>query len=78
MVRRWAGSRRAADLVLGGSLLTRQWVGLERRTAQDLDRDTMNARIWLGIHFRTAMTDGNQLGHRVSHWALGHYFQPVG
>jgi hypothetical protein len=48
------------------------------RTAQDLDRDTMNARIWLGIHFRTAMTDGNQLGHRVSHWALGHYFQPVG
>ena len=48
------------------------------RTAQDLDRDTMNARIWLGIHFRTAMTDGNQLGHRVSHWALRHYFQPVG
>jgi hypothetical protein len=47
------------------------------RTAQDLDRDTMNARIWLGIHFRTAMTDGNQLGHRVSRWALGHYFQPV-
>jgi hypothetical protein len=47
-------------------------------TAQDLDRDTMNARIWLGIHFRTAMTDGNQLGHRVSHWALRHYFQPVG
>ena len=48
------------------------------RTAQDLDRDTMNARIWLGIHFRTAMTDGNQLGHRVSHWILRHYFQPVG
>jgi hypothetical protein len=46
-------------------------------TAQDLDRDTMNARIWLGIHFRTAMTDGNQLGHRVSRWALRHHFQPV-
>jgi hypothetical protein len=23
------------------------------------------------------MTDGNQLGHRVSHWALRHYFQPI-
>jgi hypothetical protein len=37
VVRRWAGSRHAGDLVLGGSLLTRLWVGLERRTAQDLD-----------------------------------------
>ena len=65
---------RHIDLVLNSAVTgtTRQY-----RTAQDLDRDTMNARIWLGIHFRTAMTDGNQLGHRVSRWALGHYFQPV-
>jgi len=35
-------------------------------TARSLDRDTMNARIWLGIPFRKAMTDGNQLGHDVS------------
>jgi hypothetical protein len=38
----------------------------------------MNARVWMGIHFRTAMNDGNRLGHRVSRWALRHYFQPVG
>ena len=31
-----------------------------------LDAETMNARIWLGIHFRTAMTDGNALGHAVA------------
>ena len=48
------------------------------RTKHALDRDTMNARVWMGIHFRTAMTDGNRLGHRVSRWALRHYFQPVG
>lgn len=35
-------------------------------TAADLDRDTMNARIWLGLHFRRAMTDGNGLGHQVA------------
>ena len=35
-------------------------------TAADLDRDTMNARIWLGLHFRRAMTDGNLLGHQVA------------
>jgi len=37
----------------------------------------MNARVWLGIHFRKAVVDGNRLGHRVSRWALRHYFQPL-
>jgi len=42
-----------------------------------LDAETMNARIWLGIHFRTAMTDGNALGHAVADFAAAHYFQPA-
>jgi hypothetical protein len=46
--------------------------------ANALDEDTMNARIWLGLHFRKAMTDGNKLGHDVSDWATAHYFQPTG
>ena len=45
--------------------------------AAALDEDAFNGRIWLGIHFRKAMTDGNQLGHDVSAWALDRYFQPV-
>jgi hypothetical protein len=28
-------------------------------------------------HFRKAVVEGNRLGHRVSRWALQHYFQPV-
>jgi hypothetical protein len=47
-------------------------------TVDALDVDTMNARIWLGLHFRKAMTDGNLLGHDVSDWAIRHYFQPTG
>ena len=43
----------------------------------DLDTDTMNARIQLGIHFRKAMTDGNALGQDVVEYAVEHYFQPV-
>jgi hypothetical protein len=46
-------------------------------SADALDEETMNARIWLGIHFREAMTDGNQLGHDVSDWATTHFFQPT-
>ncbi len=47
-------------------------------SADALDEDTVNARIWLGIHFRRAMTDSSQLGHDVSAWASAHYFQPTG
>jgi len=35
-------------------------------TTDALDTETMNARIWNGFHFRTAMTAGNTLGHTVA------------
>jgi hypothetical protein len=47
-------------------------------TVAALDQETMNARIWLGFHFRRAMTDGNRLGHEVSAYAITHYFRPTG
>jgi hypothetical protein len=42
-----------------------------------LDAETMNARIWNGFHFRTAMTDGNALGHAVADFIISHHFQPT-
>jgi hypothetical protein len=42
-----------------------------------LDQETMNARVWLGIHFRTAMTDGNALGHAIADHAATNHFQPT-
>jgi hypothetical protein len=71
-----------------GSLLGRQNIDLvvssavtgttrHYATERALNRETMNARVWLGIHFRKAVVEGNRLGHRVSRWALQHYFQPV-
>ena len=47
------------------------------QTARELNEDTMNARIWLGIHFRRAMTDGNRLGQDVTSYVLRNAFQPV-
>ena len=35
-------------------------------TTDALDIETMNARIWNGFHFRSAMTAGNALGHAVA------------
>ena len=46
-------------------------------TTAAVDTETMNARIWLGFHFRTAMTDGNALGHAVAAHAAANRFQPT-
>jgi hypothetical protein len=46
-------------------------------TTDALDTETMNARIWNGFHFRTAMTDGNALGHAVAD-TIANTLQPIG
>lgn len=44
-------------------------------TVGALDIDTMNARIWLGIHFRDSMIDANEMGHEVSDEVIDDYFE---
>jgi hypothetical protein len=39
--------------------------------------DVVNARVWLGIHFRTADVASRNLGLQLSDWTIDHYFQPV-
>lgn len=47
-------------------------------TASKLNRETKNARIWLGFHFRRAMTDGNELGQRTAAYVADRAFEHVG
>ncbi len=44
------------------------------QTAEALNRQTKDARIWLGLHFRTAMNDGNHLGQRAAAYVAAHAF----
>ncbi len=41
---------------------------------QDLVDEVSNARIWGGIHFRSAVDDGVKIGTRVTNWVLAHHF----
>jgi hypothetical protein len=41
-------------------------------------QEIIDARVWSGIHFRTADVQGAVLGKQVAHWLDKHYFQPVG
>jgi hypothetical protein len=43
----------------------------------DVIDDTINARVYQGIHFRAADVQGAEIGKRVAHWLEEHYFQPV-
>jgi vanadium-dependent haloperoxidase-like protein len=56
---------------LPGPPLTRHY-----EFAADLNRDVVDARVWSGIHFRTADVVGSAIGTQVGDWAMDHYFQP--
>lgn len=43
-------------------------------SGSSLRNDVVDARVWLGIHFRSADTGGVDMGQRVADWALDHYF----
>ena len=39
--------------------------------------DTIDARVWQGIHFRSADVQGAKLGKDVANWVSTNFFQPV-
>jgi hypothetical protein len=46
-------------------------------SGRELRRDVVDARVWLGIHFRFADTASSDLGVRLADWTADHDFQPV-
>jgi hypothetical protein len=72
---------RAVSRVLGTShidlYITSTAAGVTRHydSASQLNRDVINARVWSGIHFRTADQVGSGMGKKVADWSLDHYFQ---
>ena len=47
------------------------------RFSQPLE-EIVEARIWAGLHFRTADVQARQLGTNVADFAAANYFEPVG
>jgi hypothetical protein len=45
--------------------------------ASELNQDAVDARVWAGIHFRTADVVAIEAGTQVGDWALDNYFQPT-
>jgi hypothetical protein len=62
------------DLIIGSSATgtTRHY-----QSAAHLKRDTENARIWSGLHFRKAMDDGNRVGRKTADYVMANEFRPL-
>jgi PAP2 superfamily len=48
------------------------------RRFSEAAEEVVDARIWLGIHFRTADVDARKLGERVAWWAFSNFLRPIG
>jgi hypothetical protein len=44
---------------------------------KDLEREVMDARIYIGFHYHHSVVQGTLLGQHVAHHVLGNFFQPV-
>lgn len=47
------------------------------RQFTDVIDDTIDARVYIGIHFRAPDVQGAEIGKDVARWLDQHYFQPV-
>jgi hypothetical protein len=46
-------------------------------TAQDLDTELVNARVWIGFHYRNSVLAGDDIGHSVADWSVQRFFLPA-
>jgi hypothetical protein len=44
---------------------------------EDIQKQVVDARVWLGFHFRNSVEQGEKLGNNVAEWELERYFKPV-
>ena len=46
-------------------------------TVHDIQAQIVDARVWLGFHFRNSVQQGLKVGNDAANWELGRFFKPV-
>jgi hypothetical protein len=73
ILRDFFGTDRMAITVTGPAERTTRTFESFSQVAQSVQ----DARVWAGIHFRSAVIDGTQMGRRIAEYALKNRMQPV-
>jgi hypothetical protein len=58
----------------GGTTLT---TSRQYKNVQHIQNEIVDARVWIGFHFRNSVEQGEQLGNDVADWDLSQAFQPI-
>jgi hypothetical protein len=58
----------------GSSMLT---TSQHFNTVDDIQKQVVDARVWLGFHFRNSVVQGEDVGNDVARWELHQFFKPV-
>ena len=45
-------------------------------TVAAIDNQLVDARVWIGFHYRNSVVVGETVGHSVAAWTLARYFLP--
>jgi hypothetical protein len=67
-----------ADKISFSSFSARTHTTRSFERLSDALKEVIDARVWGGIHFRTADVQGSVLGKKVAQYVRKNYFQPVG
>jgi hypothetical protein len=43
----------------------------------EIAKSVEDARVWAGIHFRSADIDGTEMGRRIAEYAVKNYMRPI-
>ena len=46
-------------------------------TVDDIQKQVVDARVWLGFHFRNSVVQGEDVGNDVARWELHQFFKPT-
>ena len=66
------GDKIAASYVYPTLGVSRKWSSLSQIT-----KEMEDARVWGGVHFRTASEHGTQVGRQIADYGLNTHLQPV-
>jgi hypothetical protein len=58
----------------GGTTLT---TSRDFNNVQEIQNQIVDARVWIGFHFRNSVVQGENLGNQVAAWDLSQAFQPT-
>ena len=47
-------------------------------TVNEIQKQEIDARVWIGFHFRNSVKQGEKLGNNVADWELDRFFGPTG